>query len=39
MGYAADSVGQAGAVAVMTVGVAFLLYYTLRIKPLNKILS
>lgn len=27
MGYAADAVGQAGAVAVMTIGVAFLLYY------------
>lgn len=35
MGYAADSVGQAGAVAVMTVGVAFLLYYTLRIKTIK----
>jgi len=32
MGFAADAVGQAGAVAVMTVGVAYLLYYTLRIK-------
>lgn len=32
MGYAADAVGQAGAVAVMTVGVIYLLYYTLRIK-------
>lgn len=32
MGYAADAVGQAGAVAVMTIGVAFLLYYTLKIK-------
>ena len=35
MGYAADSVGQAGAVAVMTVGVAFLLYYPLRIKTIK----
>lgn len=32
MGYAADAVGQWGAVAVMTVGVAYLLYYTLKIK-------
>ncbi len=34
MGYAADAVGQAGAVAVMTIGVAFLLYYTLKIKKI-----
>lgn len=32
MGFAADAIGQAGAVAVMTVGVAYLLYYTLKIK-------
>lgn len=32
MGYAADAVGQSGAVAVMTLGVAYLLYYTLRIR-------
>ncbi len=32
MGYAADAVGQWGAVAVMIVGVAYLLYYTLKIK-------
>lgn len=32
MGFAADSFGQSGAVAVMTVGVAYLLYYTLKIK-------
>jgi len=32
MGYAADAAGQAGAVAVMTAGVAYLLCYTLRIK-------
>jgi fucose permease len=32
MGYAADAIGQAGAVAVMTVGVVYLLYYTLKIK-------
>lgn len=32
MGFAADAVGQAGAIAVMTVGVIYLLYYTLKIK-------
>lgn len=32
MGFAADAAGQAGAVAVMTAGVAYLLYYTLKIK-------
>lgn len=32
MGFAADAVGQAGAVAVMTAGVVYLLYYTLKIK-------
>lgn len=32
MGFAADAVGQAGAVAVMTIGVIYLLYYTLKIK-------
>lgn len=32
MGYAADAVGQAGAVAVMTVGVIYLMYYTLKIR-------
>lgn len=36
MGYAADVTGQAGAVAVMTVGVIYLIYYTLRIKTVNK---
>ena len=35
MGYAADSFGQAGAIAVMTVGVAYLLYYTLKIKKVQ----
>ncbi len=34
MGYAADAVGQAGSVAVMAVGVAYLLYYTLKIKKI-----
>ncbi|MBO5455358.1 MAG: MFS transporter [Muribaculaceae bacterium] len=32
MGYAADATGQAGAVAVMAIGVIYLLYYTLKIK-------
>ena len=32
LGYAADAMGQAGAVMVMTVGVAYLLYYTFKIK-------
>lgn len=32
MGFAADAVGQAGAVAVMALGVAYLLYYTFKIK-------
>lgn len=32
MGFSADAFGQVGAVAVMTVGVAYLLYYTLKIK-------
>lgn len=32
MGYAADAVGQAGGVAVMAVGVIYLLYYTWNIK-------
>lgn len=32
MGYAADAAGQGGAVAVMTAGVIYLLYYTLKIK-------
>lgn len=32
MGFAADEIGQAGAVAVMTAGVIYLLCYTLKIK-------
>lgn len=32
MGFAADAAGQVGSVAVMTVGVAYLLYYTLKIR-------
>ena len=34
MGYAADAAGQAGAVAVMTLGVAYLLYYMLKIRKI-----
>lgn len=36
MGYAADAVGQNGAVAVMVVGVIYLVYYTLKIKADRK---
>lgn len=32
MGFASDAIGQDGAVAVMTVGVIYLLFYTLKIK-------
>lgn len=32
MGFASDAIGQAGAVAVMTIGVAYLLFYTLKIR-------
>ncbi len=32
MGYAADAMGQIGAVAVMTAGVVYLLCYTVKIK-------
>lgn len=32
MGFASDAIGQNGAVAVMTVGVIYLLFYTLKIK-------
>jgi len=35
MGYAADEVGQVGAVAVMTIGVIYLMYYTLKIKNIK----
>ncbi len=34
MGFAADAVGQSGAVAVMTAGVAYLLYYTFKIRKI-----
>lgn len=34
MGYAADALGQAGAVAVMTIGVIYLMYYTLKIRKI-----
>lgn len=32
MGYASDAVGQAGAIAVMTVGVLYLVFFTTRLK-------
>jgi len=32
MGFASDAVGQAGAVAVMAVGVAYLLYYMTKMR-------
>ena len=32
MGFASDAMGQSGAVAVMTLGVLYLIYYTTRIK-------
>lgn len=32
MGVASDAMGQSGAVAVMTVGVMYLLFYTFRIR-------
>lgn len=35
MGYAADAVGQAGAVAVMAAGVVYLIFYTLKIKTVK----
>ncbi len=35
MGYAADTMGQNGAVAVMTLGVIYLLFYTLKIKTIK----
>lgn len=35
MGFAADIYGQIGAVAVMTAGVIYLLYYTMKIKSVN----
>ncbi len=35
MGYAADSIGQVGAVAVMAVGVVYLVYYTMKIKNIK----
>ncbi|MGN1172353.1 MAG: MFS transporter [Muribaculaceae bacterium] len=36
MGYASDAIGQIGAIAVMTVGVSYLLFYTINIKKINK---
>lgn len=35
MGYASDAMGQVGAVAIMTIGVVYLLYYTLKIKTIK----
>lgn len=35
MGYAADAMGQNGAVAVMTAGVIYMLFYTLKIKTIK----
>lgn len=35
MGFAADATGQAGAVAVMAIGVIYFLYYTCRIRQTN----
>lgn len=35
MGYAADAIGQAGAVAVMAAGVIYLIFYTLKIKTVK----
>lgn len=32
MGFAADALGQIGAIGVMSIGVAYLLYYTVKIK-------
>lgn len=36
MGFAADAIGQIGAVAVMIAGVAYLLFYTLKIKTISR---
>lgn len=36
MGFAGDAFGQAGAIAVMTVGVIYLLFYTLKIKSVKQ---
>lgn len=36
MGFAADSFGQVGSVAVMTVGVLYLIYYTMKIKRVTE---
>lgn len=35
MGFASEGMGQAGAIAIMTAGVVYLLYYTLRMKKAN----
>ncbi len=36
MGFAADAVGQAGAVSVMAVGVLYLVYYIFKIKSTTR---
>lgn len=36
MGFASDAIGQNGAVAVMTIGVAYLIIYTLKLKATHK---
>lgn len=36
MGFASDAIGQDGAVAVMTAGVAYLILYTLKLKSVRK---
>ena len=35
MGFAADAIGQTGAITVMTIGVLYLIYYTLKIKNIK----
>ena len=35
MGFAADAMGQIGAVAVMSAGVLYLMYYTVKIKVIK----
>ncbi len=36
MGFVADAMGQIGAVAVMTIGVLYLMFYTMKIKKIEK---
>lgn len=35
MGYASDAVGQAGAIAVMVIAIVYLMFYTMKIKPIQ----